>query len=300
MKSFLNTTDWLEFQKSLGRPAWRYDDGTIVANIIRHDVSFGKNYLYIPHGPESSDGFVAYLVKLAEEQKPFYIQIEPGEDKTMELLHGAGFRKSRKEIQPKRTVIVDLGKSEEELLAAMHHKTRYNIKVAEKYGIIARPSYDLDVFWKLMQKTAKRDRFSSHAKSYYEKLIKFFENNESVKVDLVLALRDERPLRDMPEHALAGAIMLTHGDTAYYLHGALNHEHRALMAPYALHWGMMKYLKQQGLKYYDFWGIDARRYPGVTRFKLGWGGREVEYPGSVDLAISYFWYYTDKLINKFR
>ena len=312
MKSFLQTTEWLEFQKSIGRKAWRFDNDKITANIIQHDLPFKKNYLYIPHGPEISvdamsgsirnelSQFVSYLKNLAREQKSFYIKMEPLDDKVPELMHQFGFKKSYKELQPKRTVVLDLNKSEEELLATMHHKTRYNIKVAEKYGIIAKLSHDLGTFWKLMKKTAQRDKFSAHEKSYYEKLIKFFENNESLKVELMLAVKDERPLRNESDHALAGAIILTHGDTVYYMHGASDHEHRAMMAPYALHWGMIKYLKEQGIQKYDFWGIDAKKYPGVTRFKLGWGGREVEYPGSFDLPISKFWYYSYKLINKFR
>ena len=78
MKSFLQTEEWLRFQKHLGRATWRFDNGKITANIIRHDLPFRKNYLYIPHGPEINfnaiagtinnevDQFVAYLKKLAE------------------------------------------------------------------------------------------------------------------------------------------------------------------------------------------------------------------------------------------
>ena len=181
MKSFLQTTEWLEFQKSIGHPGWRYSSGGITANIIRHDLPFRKNYLYIPHGPEINfdaiqgsikhelTQFVNYLKNLAREQKSFYIKIEPLDDKVIEVLHEYGFRKSKKEIQPSRTVIMDLDKSEEELLAAMHHKTRYNIKVAEKNSLTFKAEKDLDAFWKLLQQTAKNDNFSTHTKNYYER-----------------------------------------------------------------------------------------------------------------------------------
>ena len=70
------------------------------------------------------------------------------------------------------------------------------------------------------------------------------------------------------------------------------------MAPYSLHWENIKYLKQNGLKYYDLWGADARKWPGVTRFKLGWGGDVKEYPGSFDIPVSKFWYFIYKLKQK--
>lgn len=301
MKSFLQTTEWLEFQKSIGRPAWRFDDGKVVANIIRYDLPFGMNYLYIPHGPEihldqitgglknELQSFVSYIKNLAKEQKSIFIKMEPLQDSTIELLYGAGLKKSSKEIQPHHSVILDLEKSEEELLAGMHHKTRYNIKVAEKSGIKINSSDDVEAFLKLLRKTAKRDKFSAHNETYYRKLLEFFQKG-NLKTDLVLAYHAEKPV--------AGAIVMTAGDTCYYMHGASDHDFRAMMAPYALHWEMVKYLKKQGLKTYDFWGIDTQKYPGVTRFKLGWGGRQVEYPGAFDMSIRSFWFLMYKILRK--
>ena len=93
IKSFLQTQEWLDFQKYIGRKTWRFDDGKIKANIIQHDLPFGKNYLYIPHGPEINFNvitgtinnevakFVAYLKNLAKDQKSIFIKIEPLDDK---------------------------------------------------------------------------------------------------------------------------------------------------------------------------------------------------------------------------
>jgi lipid II:glycine glycyltransferase (peptidoglycan interpeptide bridge formation enzyme) len=111
-----------------------------------------------------------------------------------------------------------------------------------------------------------------------------------MKVDLVMAYDKEKPI--------AGAIMMTYGDTCYYLHGASDYEHRSLMAPYALHWENIKYLKKNNIKYYDFWGIDAKKWPGVTRFKLGWGGDTKENPGSFDFVVSRVWYLVYSLARK--
>ena len=309
-KSFLQTQDWLDFQKHVGRKVWRFDPpaggGKIVANIIQHDLPFGKNYLYIPHGPEISFDkisgsiknelaqFVAYLKKLAKEEGSIFIKIEPFEDNVIELLYGFGFKKSSKKIQPHHSVVIDLDKTEEELLTAMHHKTRYNIKIAERNNIVVKDSSDLDTFLELLNKTSKRDRFSTHKKRYYEKLLSFFSTGSggdprSIKVDLVLASFNGQPV--------AGALMLLASGSCYYLHGASDYNFRAMMAPYALHWENIKYLKNNNFKHYDLWGVDANRWPGVTRFKMGFGGRQVEYPGSFDLPVSRFWYVVYKLIR---
>ena len=301
MTSFLQTQNWLDFQRRVGRKTWRFDNGKIKANIIQHDLPFRKNYLYIPHGPEIyfdeiSGGiknelaqFVAYLKNLAREENSIFIKIEPIDDKVIEVLYPFKFKKSKKEIQPKRTIVIDLEKTEDELLGAMHHKTRYNIKIAERNNVEVKDSSDLDAFWKLLKKTSKRDRFGAHKKDYYKEMLSFF-SGESMKADLILASIDSEPV--------AGALVLSVGDTCYYLHGASDYNFRAMMAPYALHWENIKYLKQRNLKSYDLWGIDAKKWPGVTRFKLGWGGRQVEYPGSFDLPVSTFWYLIYKLARK--
>jgi peptidoglycan pentaglycine glycine transferase (the first glycine) len=301
MTSFLQTKEWLEFQKEAGHKVWNFDSGKIRANIIKLNLPFGKSYLYIPHGPEIQlehvvagikneiDNFLKYLKDLAREEGAIFIKFEPINDIVVELFYRKGIRRSSKQIQPYKTVVLDLSLPEEHLLGKMHTKTRYNIKVAEKNGITVKVSNDFETFWELMGKTTKRDRFSSHSKEYYRKLISFF-NNDGIKAELVMAYKDEK--------AVAGAIMMTYGDTCYYLHGASDHDYRAMMAPYALHWENIKLLKNKNIKYYDLWGIDAKKWPGVTRFKLGWGGDLKEYPGSFDLVVSRFWYYIYSIARK--
>ena len=316
MKSLLQTKEWLDFQESIGHKTWQFNDGKIRANIIQHKVAFGKNYLYIPHGPEiffdnvqgglknEIDNFLSYLKKLAKENKSIFVKFEPLTDVVTELVFRKGVKKSKKHIQPQKTVIINLSLSEEDLLSRMHHKTRYNIKVAERNQIKIENSNDLNAFWELLKKTSKRDRFYSHNKEYYKKLLAL--DSGELKVNLVLAYYNDKPV--------AGAIILCYGDTAYYLHGASDYEARSLMAPYALHWEIMKALKGlnskfkiQNSKFYDLWGIDAQKWPGVTRFKLGWlgspkqgegGGRLVEYPGSFDIVISKFWYLVYNLARR--
>lgn len=306
IKSFLQTQDWLDFQKHVGHKTWRFDDGKIKANIIQHKIPFGKNYLYIPHGPEISlgeiqsglknevDNFLKYLKDLGEKNESIFIKIEPLEDVVTEVIYRKGIKHSKKSIQPTKTVVVDLNLPEEVLLSKMHHKTRYNIRVGEKRGLQLQERNDLESFWKLLKHTAKNDNFSTHDKSYYEKLL----NTSALNARTVFVEHDERPLGKVRDRLIAGAIILTFGDTVYYLHGAMDRDYKSWMAPYLMHWEIMKWAKAQGYHYYDFWGIDAKRWPGVTRFKLGFGGQQVEYPGSFDLPVSKIWYLIYKIARK--
>lgn len=301
--SFLQSKEWLEFQISIGRKGWRFDDGIIRANIIQHDIPFSKNYLYVPHGPEIDlnsisggirnelEKFMTYLRNLAKDNKSIHVKMEPLSDSVAELLVPLGFRKSKKEIQPSRSILVDLSKPEEDLLAHIHHKTRYNIKVAKR-NINTEEGINIDQFWSLIQKTAKRDRFHTHTKEYYQKLVDFFSDGREISMSMIIAKNNNRPV--------AAMLALIYKDSVYYIHGASDYQFRSLMAPYALHWHAMRKYKNMGLKYYDFWGINSLKWPGVTRFKLGWGGREIEYPGSFDLSVSKFWYLAYKTINKIR
>src|SRR3989344_6668916 len=225
-KSFLQTQDWLDFQKYIGRKAWRFDNEKIRANIIQHDLPFGKNYLYIPHGPQillgeiqsglknEVDSFLKYLKDLGKENRSIFIKMEPVDDIVMEVVYRKNFKKSKKSVQPTRTALVDLSLSEELLLEKMHHKTRYNIRLAEKHGLQVEESNDLETFWKLLKKTAKQDQFSTHPKNYYQKLKEFFGQDKELKTKIFFAMHEGKHL--------AGAIILIFNNTVYYLHGAMD------------------------------------------------------------------------------
>ncbi len=301
-ESFLNTEAWAEFQRSIGHPTWRFNNGKIAANVVRHDVGFGRCYLYVPHGPtldlnamqaikNELAQFSWFLRRLANEQRAMFVKLEPQSDAVAELLMSSGLRlkRSRKQIQPSHSVVLDLTLSDDELLGQMHHKTRYNVQLAERKGLQFDESTNLDAFWKLLRETAATDQFSLHPRTFYEQLLAL--EGDELKTKLFIVSTDE----GIP---VAGMVLLRSGDTAYYLHGASDREHRSLMAPYFMHWQAMHWAHEHGALRYDFWGIDADRWPGVTRFKLSFGGHEVEHPGAFDLVTSRFWYFLYNLARK--
>lgn len=294
-RPFLQTPEWSAFQESLGRKVWRFDDGFLSATIIRHDARMGQNFLYIPYGPElnvdrARDGlrneigqFVNTVRGIARQQNSMFVKIEPTHDIVVELLYrnGLKLKKSQRHVQPMFTVIADLTQTVDQLLDRMHHKHRYNIGLAERKGVTVEESSDIHTFVAMLQKTAEHDGFHAHEPLYYQQLMNAFSGEGPLRVRLWFAYYGGTPI--------AGVLIMEQGHTAYYLHGASNREQRALMAPHLLHWKLMQHYKQQGFHWYDFWGVDAARWPGVTRFKLGWGAKLVEYPGSFDVVTRPFW-----------
>mgnify|MGYP001564153478 CR=1 FL=1 len=295
MGSFLQSKNWANFQKTLGRKVFEIG-GT---HLIKYNLPFEKSYLYVPAGPQFpiSNFQFPKLKELAKQENAIFVKADPMEDMVAKSLVEQGFKRSLKLMNPHKTVIIDLTQSEEQLLSKLHHKTRYNIRHAERKGITVEKANDPDdqfpTFWQLMEKTTERDDFSAHSKSYYETLINFFSVNPEIKTQLWFAYIKDKP-------GAAATITLTYKDTVYYLFSASDHEFRSYKAPNLLRWQIMLQMKREGFAFADFWGIDAKRWPGITAYKLGWGGRVVEYPGAFDLVISPLWYAGYKIARRFK
>jgi len=285
MTSFLQSVEWLNFQKSLWRKTWRIDE----TGIIKSNLPFGKSYLYSPRAnlPKDFRGFIEKIKEIAKQENAIFFKLEPENNIDLEKF---GFKKSHN-IQPTQTLIFDITKSEQELLNQMHYKTRYNIGLAERRGVkIKRDKNYFEEFWRLIQETTKRDGFRPHPKEYYQKILEIPRvelfvaeyNGKIIAANIVVFYTAPRP----------GS-----GQTIY-LHGASDYEHRNLMAPHLLQWEQIKEAKKRGCEEYDFWGIDEKKWPGVTRFKKGFGGREISYLGAYDLVFQPIWYSIYKIARK--
>ncbi|MFA5413541.1 MAG: peptidoglycan bridge formation glycyltransferase FemA/FemB family protein [Patescibacteria group bacterium] len=289
---FLQSAEWLDFQENFGHKIYRLgfadekNDLKAICGVIQNTLPFGKKYLYIPRGPISAEKvMIDEIKKIAQKDGAMFLKIEPLVEIPLPSLRLVT------PVQPKQTLILDLAKSEEELLAAMHEKTRYNIRLAEKKNLILK-NESLEDFWKLMEETTARDKFHAHPKKYYESML------EKINGDGKKEMRVELRVAYFENHPVAAAIIGYFGDTVTYLHGASSYEYRNLMAPYFLHWEIIKEAKKLGYKFYDFWGIDEKKWPGVTRFKKGFGGFEINYPGTFDLPINKIWYKIYNLAKK--
>ncbi len=284
--AFLQSPEWEKFQRSLGRRTWRVQ-GML---LIRHDLPFGMNYLYCPRpvwggkGEGAREKFFQEAARIAHDQKSIFIKIDPV--KPHQMLH-TRWRVSEP-LQPYRTLIMDLRKSVDELLASMHEKTRYNIGLAQRRGVTVRKcagdvsEEDFENFWKMLQETGTRDGFRIHRKHHYQKLLQ--TRSAELSNELFLAESDGV--------ALAAAVVNFYrpDGVATYLHGASSRTHRELMAPHLLHWRIMEDASARGFLQYDLWGIDGKRWPGLTRFKQGFGGGTIAYPASMDIVYRSVWY----------
>lgn len=325
---FLQSMEWGEFQAAVSRKVWTLivlDESAICAGIqiVKHDLPFGKCYLYCPKGPvielktqnsqlkataqsskliEILKLFINHLKKLIEKENAIFLRIEPeflqNNQEQLQILKNLGFKKSSHELQPKDTLILNLEKSEQEILAQMHQKTRYNIRLAEKRGVKVRQSADLkdlEIFYSILQKTAKRDKFFTHTKEYYQKQLEILGPKDLVRLFLA----------EYQGKLIAGILVSFYNKRAVYLHGAQDFEFRNLMAPHLLQWRAILEAKRRGCTTYDFWGIAASDVPanhswqGITRFKRGFGGREINYVGAWDLVFSKIWYWGYKLAHRF-
>ena len=305
-KCFLQSREWEEIQRAVGRKTWRQEG----ALIIRHDLGLGLNYLYCPRpdfGPQQPGvGFFSAARDIAARERSIFLKIDPIH--AIRMPTAGVYAREAASIQPRRTIVIDLRKSEAEILGAMHEKTRYNIRLAERKGVRIRKftptpkvgvgagesgirrTEDFQIFWRLLRETASRDGFCTHPRAYYEKML-------TVRSD---AFSNELFFAEYGGEALAAALVNFYhpasgvqpsGDwSATYLHGASSRRHREVMAPHLLHWRIMREAKKRGVASYDLWGIDEQKWPGVTRFKRGFGGAEIAYPASVDVVYRPWWY----------
>ena len=166
--SFLQSYEWGEFQKSLGREVFYLKDVSFQALVIKYQMPLGRNYLFCPHGPVLAKdiktcGFLEALRDLAKKEKSVFLRIEPCANSAKEDLLEMCFSKS-KDIHPHKTLILDLNLSEEELLAQMHEKTRYNIRLSEKKEITVKnfqypiSNIQINEFWGMINQTSKRQK----------------------------------------------------------------------------------------------------------------------------------------------
>jgi len=287
----------------------------------------------IARGFHSVDGFIV-LKGCGTQNAKLQMRIH-GPSRTMEpsISFFDYLKKAVSEIQPRDTLILNLEKSEEELLRDMKQKTRYNIRLAEKKGVKIISSTDYEKyfpnFWNLVEETSLRNKIISHRKEYYLKMLESLAmerpqtvsnmtmarkiqdtRNKNQKITNNQKTRDNQNLSarlylaEYEGKIIAANVVLFFGDLAIYLHGASSNDYRNLMAPYLLQWRQIQDAKNEGYKKYDFWGItidgEKETWQGITKFKKGFGGEEKSYLGAFDLPIDKLGYKLYQILRKVK
>ncbi len=254
------------------------------------------NWLEVPRGPifkdeENLDEVLGKIKEIGEKEGSLFIRMSSYKELSSKDLR---LRKSLADHHPETSLIIDLSQSEDEILKQMKQKGRYNIKVAEKYGIVVEESDDVDAFHDLLVKTGGRDGFGIHPKSYYLNMLVALGKN----VQLLLAKKDGQ--------IIAGGIFTYLNDTAIYYYGASDHDCRKMMAPYFIQWTAIKEAKKRGCKYYDFLGISPENSPknhawaGVTSFKKKFGGDVMSYPKAKEIVLRPILYWVYRAYKRIR
>lgn len=324
--NLLQSPFWALFKSRFGWKPHAFLFGELPLLLLERRISAGFSLVYAPHPfdtarqtvqscwSELKDELTGYLkggVKGARRQRGICLRFdlpwELGSVETSELpdLWGLqGLKKAVADIQPPSTVILPVEESEEKQLAAMKSKTRYNIRLAGRKGVVTRlekPEF-IDTWYDLYRETAARDRISIHSREYYRGLFTAATdsggNPESPAAGKapgagnggkaprlhIISARHEDDL-------LAALIVAVYGSRATYLYGASSDRKRNLMASYAAQQAAISLAREEGCSSYDLFGIppaDDPRHPmhGLYRFKTGFGGRIIHRAGAWDLPLS--------------
>jgi len=282
----LQTGEWGELKSAFGWNPVRLipDDGT-GAQILFRRLPLGLTLAYLPKPVFShqqttvSEQFWMEVDTVCKKRRAVFLKVEL--DMWEDNNHSPGisplaFHNSTHNIQPPRTLIVDITGTEGEILARMKQKTRYNIRLAAKKGVTVRPWDDLPAFHELMLVTGGRDGFGVHSLAYYRRAYELF--HPTGMVELLVAEYEGRQL--------AALMVFTRGKRAWYIYGASNDQERNRMPTYLLQWEAMRWARSKGAEEYDLWGVPDEDEEilesqftersdglwGVYRFKRGFGG----------------------------
>jgi len=326
--SFLQSDFWGDFKAEYGWTPLRLElvaqeaagavpeGAKLPLLLLINRLPAGSSFAYVPLGPElelQAGERAPFFAELSEKLRPLlpkgclFIRYDPpwrvaetispdeegvahAGDALARPAIGPPLRRAAVDVQPPDTVFVDLRPTEEEILAAMKAKWRYNVRYAEKKGIVVEEAgkESISIFYELNRATAARDRIALRPESYYARLFSLAAERKASGIPGAPELR--LWIARYEGRALAANITLFRGAEAVYLYGASSNEERRLMPTYALQWVAMRAAKAWGCLEYDLYGIpptDDPEHPmaGLYRFKTGFGGEIAHRAGSWDFPL---------------
>lgn len=307
----LQSYQWGEFRKSMGIEVVRlgmFEEGKMVTafQFTLHTVpGVGIKVAYLPKGPSLTNKTVEAIKEASLAKNCAFVKLEPNveigtSDDTSQVLPGNNdLITAQHPLFTKYTFYLDLKLSEEELLAKMKEKTRYNVRLAQKKGVMVQEENTPEAFesyLQLLKETAKRDKFYAHDENYHRKM---WENMHPAGVAKLFTARFENQI-------LVAWVMFVWKQFLYYAYGASSSLHREVMASNLMYFEACKLGKKMGLTTFDLWGAlgpspDPKDpFYGFHRFKEGYGGRLVEFVGSFDLVLDRHMYQIFHTVDNLR
>mgnify|MGYP001371971133 FL=1 len=302
----VQTWNWGEFQKSQGHTIFRFGVFDSKDNIkTAFTVSFHKipktkySIGTILRGPKVTEEILKAVRKIAQDQNAIFVKFEPDIAKSEASMNFANLVVSPKVAFYPHTFKVDLTKPEEKLLSDMHSKTRYNIKIANRYGVEVKEMTNdkgFEIYLKLLFDTTKRQGFYLHTLKYHRDLWKILKDTDMPHIMLA----------SYQGKVLSAFMLFKLKDQLFYPYGASLDIHREVMAPTLLMWESIKLGQKMKCSIFDMWGClgpDAKEGEngyGFHRFKQGFNGNPYEYVGTYDFVINPLFYKLYNLVDKLR
>lgn len=279
----LQSPAWAEFRKRWGNTVVETKYGIITL----HKIPF-TNYkvgMFIK-GPTPTSQMLGYLKSFARQHNLIFIKLEPNtlkNEKIEKLLKQNGCVKGKTFFTP-TTFWIDLTKKEEDLLASFKPKTRYNIRLAQKKGVVVLEDNSpkaFDEYISLTRQTTKRQNFYAHNEKYHRLMWETL-HPAGIAHLLVASYNSE---------ILTTWILFSYKDFLYYPYGASSEKYKNVMPNNLMMWEAIKFGKKNELKTFDLWGRELGK--GFTPFKEGFNPEVVEFVGTWDLVLNkplYFLY----------
>ncbi len=306
-KHFLQSEKWGEFKTNYGTPAVRAGG----VQYTKHKIPFTNFYVgYAPKvNPETID--FEKLKESAQKEGCAYINldcpmvIKNSTSDSLENILTSNASKAKKTTFAQGNVLLDLTKSEEDLLSAMHHKKRYNIKKAEKSGIVIdfddgtqgqKSEEALETFYRIHNETALRQKFYVKPIEYYQTMYKLLSSAGIAKIATA----------KLGNECISSWMLFIFEGVLYYPYGGSTNKHQNFFPNELLCWEAIKMGKLSGCKVFDMWGASVNpedktdEWYGFTNFKLGFGGEHIIYVDSYDLVINPAIYNTFNFVNDVR
>jgi peptidoglycan pentaglycine glycine transferase (the first glycine) len=307
----LQTWEWGAFKEQYGwradRWLWEIEERPRAAALAltRWVGALPIRVTYVPKGPILDYDDVALLSRvlgdledLVRSARALFVKVDPDVDaegaqgeQVLRLLRRRGWRFSPEQVQFRNTMLLDLTRDPDDILARMKPKWRYNIRLATRRGVQVRPGTlnDLALLYRMYQETSLRDRFVIRPESYYRDAWGSF-----IEAGLAQPL-----IAEVEREPVAMVILFRAGRRAWYMYGASHALHRERMPNHLLQWEAIRWAKGEGCTAYDLWGApdaldETDPMWGVYRFKEGFGAEFVRHIGAYDYPTSgpLYWLYT--------
>lgn len=310
----LQSWEWGEFRQKTGLQVERVGvfEGSNLTKGIQvtfHPIPYiGRTAGYLPKSFMPDEEQLSSLREIGKRHKALFVKLEPNVANAVDTISGHEHIQQflikngavpGKPLFTKYSFIIDLTKSEDELLASMSSKTRYNVRLAQKKGvkIFEQTSREgMEQYLEILKETTNRQGFYAHGPQYFRTMWETLGNSGMIRIFNAI----------YEDTVIASWIVFVFNGVLYYPYGASRAIHRDVMASNLLLWEMIRFGKENGCTSFDLWGSlgpnPDTNHPwyGFHKFKMGFGGTLVEFVGSYDLVIDEPLYQIFTIVDSLR